>query len=678
MNTRALWLAIGILTGTQLVTQAFSPRRAKNIDEANRNSYWIVANQQKTNPAPISFLCDGKPSADLVGGWTREEKATTDLPEGGQQRETIYRQGAANLEIRIIAQHFGDSPAVEWVAHIKNVGTTDSPLLENIQAIDSQFLLSANGPSTLHWANGGVASFDDFAPKETALKSGEPFALRPKDGRSSSEILPFFNLRGTNGGVMLAVGWSGRWAAEFTAQTNGQVRVRAGQALTHLRLHPGESIRTPSALALFYQGDVWRGQNLLRRFILAHHRPQRDGQPMVAPITCGNWGGTRAAVHLDNIRQFIQHDLPIEYYWIDAGWYGNPNPDVGAQWSGNTGRWNVRSDLYPDGFKPLSDTLRKSGRQLMVWFEPERVNRDTPWHQEHKDWMTDLGQGNLLMDMGNPQACQFVSDFVSSKIDEFGLGCYRQDFNCDPRPFWEKRDTPERQGISEIRHIEGLYRFWDNLRQKHPGLIIDNCASGGRRLDLETAGRATPFWRTDGPRDPIAHQCHTYGLMAWLPFSATSQDIEGDDYEFRSSMASSLCINWAHSGDGPQEPFQADFPWDWAKRTLSQYLSIRDYYYGDYYPLTRYTQAADEWMAYQLDRPDKGDGLVVALRRPKCIYEVVRLPLHELKAEAKYLIKILDDGQEFQLTGEEIQKNGVPVALRKKPDSALLVYRQIK
>ena len=44
--------------------------------------------------------------------------------------------------------------------------------------------------------------------------------------------------------------------------------------------------------------------------------------------------------------------------------------------------------------------------------------------------------------------------------------------------------------------------------------MIDNCASGGRRLDIETIGRATPFWRSDGPRDPIAHQCHTYGLLA--------------------------------------------------------------------------------------------------------------------------------------------------------------------
>ena len=52
---------------------------------------------------------------------------------------------------------------------------------------------------------------------------------------------------------------------------------------------------------------------------------------LVAPITCGNWGGTRAEVHLDNIRKFIQHQLPIEYYWIDAEWY-RPGQLGGERW----------------------------------------------------------------------------------------------------------------------------------------------------------------------------------------------------------------------------------------------------------------------------------------------------------------------------------------------------------
>jgi hypothetical protein len=71
---------------------------------------------------------------------------------------------------------------------------------------------------------------------------------------------------------------------------------------TGLRLHPGEEIRTPRVLVICWERDRMRGHNLLRRLILKHHRPQAHGEPLVPPLCNGNWGGTPADVHLDNIR----------------------------------------------------------------------------------------------------------------------------------------------------------------------------------------------------------------------------------------------------------------------------------------------------------------------------------------------------------------------------------------
>ena len=56
----------------------------------------------------------------------------------------------------------------------------------------------------------------------------------------------------------------------------------------------------------------------------------------------------------------------------------------------------------------------------------------------------------------------------------------------EPAWFWAKNDEPGRAGIREIRHIEGLYAFWDYLLERFPNLLIDNCASGGRRIRLST------------------------------------------------------------------------------------------------------------------------------------------------------------------------------------------------
>jgi alpha-galactosidase len=147
---------------------------------------------------------------------------------------------------------------------------------------------------------------------------------------------------------------------------------------THLLLHPGESIRTPRMLLVFYEQDRWRGQNLLRQVILSHYRPKRNGEPLVAPITWGTWGGTLCGVHLDYVQKILQHELPIDYYWIDAEWYGQ-----GAGWHRNVGHWEIRRDLYPDGFKPLRDALRGSGRQGFALGRGIRCGHENPSSQGH-------------------------------------------------------------------------------------------------------------------------------------------------------------------------------------------------------------------------------------------------------------------------------------------------------
>jgi alpha-galactosidase len=621
------------------------------------------------NPYGFSFVLGQNPIAGLAKAWPREF-SQRQLDSQKKHRDLIYTDPASGLKVQVTATEFNDFPAIEWIVHLTNAAATNSPLLESIQALDALLPVPNAGQTVLHWAKGAVASFDDFAPQQTILKPGARLRLEPGGGRSSSQVMPFFNLEGANGGVIAVIGWSGEWAAEFSCDRRGQVVMKAGLEHTHLVLYPGESIRTPSMLLLFYEGDRWQGQNLLRQFLLAHHRPAKSGEPLIAPITCGNWGGTAASIHLDNIQKIILHQLPIDYYWIDAEWFGN------GGWPVNVGNWEVKKDLYPEGFAPLSRALRDAHRELMLWFEPERVFKNTPWFKTHREWLLDTGGDSLLFNLGNSEARKFLTDFICDKVKEFGLGCYRQDFNIDPLPFWKSADAPDRQGMTEIRHIEGLYAFWDELLERNPGLIIDNCASGGRRIDLETIGRATPFWRTDGPRDPIAHQCHTFGLLPWVPLSATSQDRPRDDYEFRSSMCSALCLNWWVSGDVPAERIPADFPFDWARSTLSQYLSVRQCYYGDYYPLTSYSQSDDSWIGYQLDRADLGQGMVVVLRRPASPYQAAQFPLRGLDPQASYRITNVDTKQQQTYTGQQLLHSGLEVSLKTRPASALFVYKQ--
>ncbi len=618
----------------------------------------------------VSFRYHDVPSLEFLKTWQHDARQT-DADATRAVREIVHRDPATGLEVRIELTVFKDWPAVEWVAHFRNTTNVPTPIIEGIAAMDGVLpVTSPDATTTLHWARGGVASFDDFAPQETLMRAKATLHLQPGGGRSSSQVMPYFNLEGAGNGVVAAIGWTGEWAADFNCDPKGQVTFKAGLARTRLFLEPGETIRTPRMMLVFYSGDRWRGQNLLRQFILAHHRPQLGGKPMVAPVTCGNWGATSAEVHLDNIARIIEHRLPIDYYWIDAEWYGK------GGWPDNVGNWTVKADLYPQGFSPLSEALRKSGRDLMLWFEPERVHKGTQWHREHPEWLLGPRGDDYLFNLGDAAARNHLTEFMTAMITSSGLGCYRQDFNFEPLPYWRAADPPGREGITEIRYIEGLYAYWDALLARFPNLMIDNCASGGRRLDFEATSRATPYWRSDGPRDPIAHQCHSQGLLAWLPLSATSQDRAGDDYEFRSSMCSSLCLNWWVAGDVPARKIPATFPFDWARKTLEQYLSYRDDYYGDYYPLTRYSPSPDVWMAYQLDRPEQGRGLVVVLRRPDSPYQSARFALRGVEPGGRYRVTALDGGAVTERTGLELITTGIDVVVGTRPGSALFVYQR--
>jgi alpha-galactosidase len=615
---------------------------------------------------PLAAVTPTASEMDVCRRWIDAKKPFS-FRYGGQANGS-----APELRVDADIQRFDDFPAVEWVLRFTNKGTTPSALLEEVQALDARFELAKASAAELHWARGGVANFDDFKPELETLKSGrKAFHLDSIEGRSSGAVMPYFNLNANGHGVIVAIGWSGSWAADFGWKDGDGATVRAGMSRTHLKLEPGESIRTPRMAVLFYEGDRWRGQNLWRQFMLKHHRPKLNGRPLEAPITNGNWGGTAASIHLDNIAKIAQHKLAIDYYWIDAEWYGK------APWNDSVGDWKLRADVYPNGMRPLSDALRRDGRRLMLWFEPERVHRDTPWYRDHKSWLLDTGRGSALMNLGNPEARRFVTDFIAGRIAEYGLGCYRQDFNIDPLPFWRAADGPDRQGAAEAHYIEGLYAFWDELLAKYPDLMIDNCASGGRRLDFEASSRATPYWRSDGPRDAIAHQAHTWGLLPWVPLNATSVDVAGDDYNFRSGMSSSLCLNWWVSDDKPAEIIPDSFPFAWARKTLDQYRGFRKYYYGDYYPLTAHTTVPDTWMAYQLDRADLHEGLLVVLKRPQSPYPTARLRLRELERDARYQVELLDGGAARLHTGRELMEQGLEVQLEKAPATALVRYRRL-
>lgn len=401
--------------------------------------------------------------------------------------------------------------------------------------------------------------------------------------------------------------------------------------------------------------------------MIVHNLPRPAGK-LPPPLTAASSGrftiemqGANEANQKQFIDSYLEKGFHLDYWWMDAGWY-----IFKSHWY-NTGTWEVDPERFPHGLRAVSDYAHQKNLKTIVWFEPERVAPGSWLYQNRSQWLLGAEGKDKLLYLGNPEAWHWLLEHVDNLIQEQGIDLYRQDFNFDPLDIWRSNDAPDRQGITEIRHVTGYLAYWDELRQRHPEMPIDTCASGGRRNDLETLRRAVPLWRSDYPFEPTAMQDQTYGIALWIPYFGTA--INSDDpYVFRSQMVPAVGIG--------VEPDSKEIDYQRFLKLLAQWRTIANDYYGDYYPLTSYSTANDVWMAWQFDLSDSGEGVVQAFRRPESPFESARFKLRGLDPQARYTLRNSDEPQETQMTGKELTDSGVLVSIKKRPGAALITYRR--
>ena len=102
-------------------------------------------------------------------------------------------------------------------------------------------------------------------------------------------------------------------------------------------------------------------------------------------------------------------------------------------------------------------------------------------------------------------------------IDEGHVRWIRFDFNTAPLAAWNAADAPGQRGLTQIRHVLGLYELLDRLMKAYPDLLIEGCASGGRRIDLETIKRSHTFWKSDETASLPVMRFHETGGNTFLP-----------------------------------------------------------------------------------------------------------------------------------------------------------------
>lgn len=581
--------------------------------------------------------------------------------------------------LRIETHAYPDHATTEWQFHLQAPEAGESPLYENLKSADFEVAFPANAAVMLHWSKGSHSEPGDFEPKTNLLVAGKPFSLESFGGRSSDGVMPYFNLAGEGGGLIVAIGWTGDWKASFELQDNGSVRVTTGLKRTRFRLAPGEEVRLPSILVMNYGGDWIDGQNQFRRLMLAHCTPKNHPPMTLMPVQAGVHGifpfnETSEEKLVKLAADVAALKLPLDCYHLDAGWNEGGFP---------RGQGNPQADpvRFPNGLAPVGAAVRKTGMRFLAWFEPERAMRGTWMEREHPDWLlkptgTPEGlryqerDGFLLLDLGNPDARQWAVESVSEEITRSGLDYYRQDFNLYPAYFWHTDEKPDEIGLREIRHINGLYDFLDELARRHPSLILDNCAAGGRRLDFEMMRRCIVLWRSDNTWGhetfPQNVQAMTHGLSHWLPLHGLGAAAT-DDLALRSGMGA--CGGFSINYRNPKAVTAL-------REHLDSYLRVRPIYTGDFYPLTPHTLEKSQWIAWQFHRADLNKSVVQAFRRPDVASETLTVKLRGLDPQQRYEIENLDGGKEVR-SGAELLR-GLDIILPEKPAAAVFVLKGIQ
>lgn len=622
---------------------------------------------------PFSFVYNGEPSEKLLAEWPRKLESRK-LDATRAQHVLTWIDGKTGLEVRCMAVTYSDYPAVEWTVYFRNTGNQNTPILENVQGLDVHFERQSGGEFVLHGSYGDVFDYKDllcesYKPFEVVLgpevkKTFVPVGGRPTNGPDG---WPYYNLAMPGGGILLAVGWPGQWNTTFQRDAGTGLGIKAGQEHTHLSLAPGEEIRSPLIAMLFWQrDDVVDAQNLWRRWMLAHNLPRVDGK-LPAPFLIASPACELGKQDEANCRKGIDtmDETGASVFWIDAGWY-TCKPGFQFLWWG-TGDWQPDPIRFPNGFKAMSDALHAKGRKFLLWFDPERIGDPHCWLvKNHPDWVLD----KVLLDLSNPEARRWITQLVDQLITEQGIDIYRQDFNVFPGPldYWQKKDRSDRQGMTENLYVQGYLAFWDELLRKHPNLMIDSCASGGRRNDLETLRRSVPLYRTDtyekGPGTVVASQGHTQGLSSWVPFYGSGGHVT-DVYTTRSFYMPSY-TTWG--GTDPKLVAQARA--EWAK--------VAPLMLGDFYPLTPWSLQGDRWMAWQFNRVQEGDGVVQAFRRDKCEKAAMTFHPRGLDPAAQYEVTNVDGGTPAKISGKDLMEQGLTVDIKNAPGAAVITYHRLK
>ena len=297
------------------------------------------------------------------------------------------------------------------------------------------------------------------------------------------KYFPFLALEDSEAGRVTAIQLYGgaSWQMEVSLRENELVTVTGGLADRELghwtrKVAPGESFTTPQAV-------IAEGASLYEacaKLLAAQHpqiSPVDDHMGILFNEYCTTWGNAS----LENVKKICDRleGKGIQFFVIDCGWYGQ-----GEDWPLSVGDWDVNPERFPGGLKLAADYIRSKGMIPGLWFEMETLGTKSRWYNDpthlvKRDGVPLTVGGRRFWDMEDPWVVDYLTEKVIGQLKEGGFGYLKVDYN---ETMGMGCDGGDSLGDSLQRKVEASRRFYQKIREEIPGIVIENCSSGGHRL----------------------------------------------------------------------------------------------------------------------------------------------------------------------------------------------------
>ena len=449
--------------------------------------------------------------------------------------------------------------------------------------------------------------------------------------------------------------WSGNHRHLVERRPDGSTWISASELLLpgELDLGPGETYRAPAVLAAWsdsgFDGISDRFHSYLRS------RPSHPRSPR--PLTFNSWEAMYFDISEERLIALARSAaaVGVERFVVDDGWFHGRTDDRRG-----LGDWWIDKGRLPHGLRRLAGTVGDLGMQLGLWVEPEMISPDSYLARAHPEWILGVsgrlppeGRRQQVLDLSRPQVCTYLLDQLDTLLGEYPISYLKWDHN---RPLTDAADADGRPATH--RQTLALYELIAALKDRHPGLEIESCASGGGRVDLGMLQLCERVWASDSI-DPVDRQQIQRWTSLVLPpemigshIGAPRAHISGrhTDLSFRAATAL-----FAHAGIEWDVSALGDDNLDYLRRWAALYKARRELIHSG--------------TAVRLEHPDTAviaHG-VVAKDRGEALYCFAQLESSRAGLPAPFRPDGLDPGRVYKFAVEEIFSKPVTVARRAPP-----------